>query len=68
MPDRYLGQLISKYQVTRLLGAGAFSWVYEAIDQDLEIPVALKILRPEYAGQDLAEARFRREAAGRLNS
>lgn len=63
MPDRYLGQLISKYQVTRLLGAGAFSWVYEAIDQDLEIPVALKILRPEYAGQDLAEARFRREAA-----
>ena len=63
MPDRYLGQIISKYQVTRLLGSGAFSWVYEAIDQDLEIPVALKILRPEFSGQDLAEARFRREAA-----
>ncbi|QJR34952.1 serine/threonine-protein kinase [Gemmatimonas groenlandica] len=63
MPDRYLGQIISKYQVTRLLGSGAFSWVYEAIDQDLEIPVALKILRPEFSGQDVAEARFRREAA-----
>jgi len=63
VPDRYLGQIISKYQVTRLLGSGAFSWVYEAIDQDLEIPVALKILRPEFSGQDLAEARFRREAA-----
>ncbi len=63
MPDRYLGQRISKYQVTRLLGSGAFSWVYEAIDQDLEIPVALKILRPEFSGQELAEARFRREAA-----
>jgi serine/threonine-protein kinase len=34
----------------------------------LEIPVALKLLRPEYAGQELAEARFHREAAGRLNS
>jgi len=63
VPDRYLGQIISKYQVTRLLGSGAFSWVYEAIDQDLEIPVALKILRPEFSGQELAEARFRREAA-----
>ena len=63
MPDRYLGQIISKYRVTRLLGSGAFSWVYEAIDQDLEIPVALKILRPEFSGQVLAEARFRREAA-----
>ena len=63
MPDRYLGQIISKYRVTRLLGSGAFSWVYEAIDQDLEIPVALKILRPEFSGHDLSEARFRREAA-----
>ena len=63
MPDRYLGQIISKYRVTRLLGAGAFSWVYEAVDQDLEIPVALKILRPEFSGHDIGEARFRREAA-----
>ncbi len=63
MPERYLGQIISKYRVTRLLGSGAFSWVYEAVDQDLEILVALKILRPEFSGQELAEARFRREAA-----
>jgi len=63
VPERYLGQIIGKYRVTRLLGSGAFSWVYEAVDQDLEIPVALKILRPEFAGQDIAEARFRREAA-----
>lgn len=63
MPDRYLGRTIGKYRVTRHLGTGAFSWVYEAVDQDLEIPVALKILRPEFAGQDLAESRFRKEAA-----
>lgn len=63
MPNRYLGREIGKYKVIRLLGGGAFSWVYEAIDQDLEIPVALKILRPEYAGREQDEARFRREAA-----
>lgn len=62
MPDRYLGRTIGKYRVTRHLGTGAFSWVYEAVDQDLEIPVALKILRPEFAGQDTAESRFRKEA------
>jgi serine/threonine protein kinase len=63
VPNRYLGQTIHKYRVTRLLGSGAFSWVYEAIDQDLEIPVALKILRPEFAGHEQAEAQFRKEAA-----
>lgn len=63
MSDRFLGRQIGKYRVIRLLGAGAFAWVYEAIDLDLEIPVALKVLRPEFAGDAAAEARFRREAA-----
>lgn len=63
MPNRYLDREIGKYKVIRLLGGGAFSWVYEAIDQDLEIPVALKVLRPEFAGQPEDEARFRKEAA-----
>lgn len=63
MPDRYLGRTLGKYRVTRHLGTGAFAWVYEAVDLDLEIPVALKILRPEFAGLDTARARFRREAA-----
>jgi len=63
VPDRYLGKQIGKYRVIKLLGGGSFAWVYEAIDRDLEIPVALKILRPEFAGQAEAETRFRREAA-----
>ncbi len=63
MPDRYLGSRIGKYRVIRLIGSGAFAWVYEAVDNDLDIPVALKILRPEFAGQADAEARFRREAS-----
>ena len=62
LPERYLGRVLGKYRVIRLLGAGAFAWVYEAVDLDLEIPVALKILRPEYAGVPDAETRFRREA------
>ncbi|MDQ6612188.1 MAG: serine/threonine protein kinase, partial [Gemmatimonadota bacterium] len=62
LPERYLGRTLGKYRVTRLIGAGAFAWVYEAVDLDLEIPVALKILRPEYAGVPDAETRFRREA------
>ncbi|MEP6765384.1 MAG: serine/threonine-protein kinase [Gemmatimonadaceae bacterium] len=62
LPERYLGRQLGKYRVIRLLGAGAFAWVYEAVDLDLEIPVALKILRPEYAGVANAETRFRREA------
>ncbi len=63
MSDRFLGRQIGKYRVIRLLGAGAFAWVYEAIDLDLEIPIALKVLRPEFAGDPEAEARFRREAS-----
>ncbi len=63
MPERHLGRQIGKYRVIRLLGGGAFAWVYEAIDLDLEIPVALKILRPEFSGNETAEARFRREAS-----
>lgn len=63
MPERYLGQTLGgRYRLTRLLGAGAYAWVYEAVDVELEIPVAVKVLRPEHTGNATAEARFRREA------
>lgn len=35
-----------KYRVENLLGKGGFSRVYRAIQEDLDRPVALKILRP----------------------
>ncbi len=63
MPERHLGRQIGKYRVIRLLGDGAFAWVYEAIDRDLEIAVALKILRPEFAADPVSQTRFRREAS-----
>jgi serine/threonine-protein kinase len=62
VPSRFLGRQIGRYQVTRLLGGGAFSWVYEAVDRELRIPVALKVLRPDVAALEGAELRFRREA------
>ncbi len=63
MPERYLGQTLGgRYRLTRLLGVGAYAWVYEAIDVELEISVAVKVLRPEHTGNETAEARFRREA------
>ncbi|MCA0376318.1 MAG: serine/threonine protein kinase [Gemmatimonadetes bacterium] len=62
MPDRLLGRTLGKYRVTRLLGIGGFAWVYEAVDTDLELPVALKVLRPDVAELPDALARFRREA------
>lgn len=40
------GDLIAeRYRVEALLGEGGMSWVYRAIDQHLERPVALKVLR-----------------------
>ena len=37
--------------------------MYKAYDPELEIPVALKILKPQYAGDEKFEQRFRREAS-----
>ena len=63
MPERHLGQTLGKFRVDSLIGSGGFAWVYKAWDPDLEIPVALKVLKPQYAGDDKFESRFRREAS-----
>lgn len=63
MPERYLGRSLGKYRVAALLGTGGFAWVYSAHDPDLDIDVALKVLKPQYAGDPEFVARFRREAS-----
>ena len=63
MPERYLGRNLGKYRVDAVIGTGGFAWVYKAYDPELEIPVALKILKPQYAGDEKFEQRFRREAS-----
>lgn len=46
-----------------MIGSGGFAWVYRAFDPELEIPVAVKVLKPQYAGDEKFEERFRREAS-----
>ena len=63
MPERYLGKSLGKYRVEELVGSGGFAWVYRGFDPTLGIPVALKVLKPQFAGDPQFEERFRREAS-----
>jgi serine/threonine-protein kinase len=54
-------QQLEGYRLQRLLGEGACGYVFEAVDGHGDA-VALKILRPELAGDATARARFQREA------
>jgi len=51
-----------RYRLDRRLGAGAMGVVYQATDQELQRPVAVKILRSVLLDGDEAAARFEREA------
>lgn len=63
MPERYLGRQLGRFRVDSVVGSGGFAWVYKGYDPELDIPVAIKILKPQYAGEEAFETRFRREAA-----
>jgi len=60
---------VGRYRLRRLLGEGALGLVYEALGED-GATVAVKVLRPERAGDAAARARFVREArlAARIES
>jgi eukaryotic-like serine/threonine-protein kinase len=60
---------VGRYRLLRLLGEGALGLVYEAAGEDGAI-VAVKVLRPEWAENAAARARFLREArlAARIES
>ncbi|HMA01388.1 MAG: serine/threonine-protein kinase [Gemmatimonas sp.] len=63
MPERYLGRHLGRFRVDSIVGSGGFAWVYKGYDPELQIPVAIKILKPQYAGEEAFETRFRTEAA-----
>ncbi|HYO91511.1 MAG TPA: serine/threonine-protein kinase, partial [Pyrinomonadaceae bacterium] len=70
VPSRHGSRLIAeKYRLDRLLGRGGMGAVYEGTHVDLDRPVAIKLLLPDFTADPEALERFRREAraAARLN-
>lgn len=58
-----VGRLIAgRYRVQQRRGTGGHGIVLDAVDEQLKRPVAIKILRPQFAADKSAEARFRLEA------
>lgn len=57
-----VGKSIGRYTVDRLLGQGGFAWVYAAHRTSDGETVALKVLKPRYAGDKQFETRFRNES------
>lgn len=54
--------LASRYRLESRIATGGMGEVWRARDTVLDRPVAVKLLRPEYAGQPETLARFRAEA------
>ncbi len=52
----------SRYRVREVLGKGGMGIVFLADDLTEEVPVAIKVLRPELSSDENGVARFRREA------
>lgn len=53
--------LAGRYRIDGLLGIGGMGMVYRAFDLDLQVAVALKLLRPELSSRAEAFDRFRQE-------
>ena len=56
-----VGHTLGPYQLERLLGQGGFAWVFVGREAD-GTPVAVKVLKPRYAGDPQFESRFRNES------
>jgi serine/threonine-protein kinase len=59
--DAYEARQIGQYRLKRLLGAGGMGEVYLAEHRLMKRPCAIKIIRPDKAGDPLTLARFERE-------
>lgn len=60
--DARIGQLLcNRYQVRRVVADGGMGRVYESLDMQARRNVALKVLHPDVAGDQVAVERFKRE-------
>lgn len=58
-----IGEIVGeRYRIDAVVGAGGMATVFEAFDQTLERPVAVKVMRREVIGEPDQLERFRREA------
>ena len=55
-------QKIGPYQITRLIGKGGMGRVYEAINEQIQRRVAIKILNSQFAANTIVVQRFLNEA------
>ncbi|HVG38608.1 MAG TPA: serine/threonine-protein kinase [Pyrinomonadaceae bacterium] len=64
-----IGNTVGTYKITEKIGEGGMGAVFKGVDLMLEREVAIKVLRPELAGQPEIVERFRAEAVtlARLN-
>lgn len=60
-PTDLVGQALGPYTLERLLGQGGFAWAFVGRAAD-GTPVAIKVLKPRYAGDAPFESRFRNES------
>src|ERR1700758_2036155 len=50
-----------RYEILEILGEGGMGAVYKAMDRELSRPVALKVIRPDLAGNQAILDRFKQE-------
>lgn len=67
--QQWVGRMLGKYQVTKIIGQGGMGIVVEAVDPHIERNVAIKVLPERFVANTTLVDRFRAEAraAGRLN-
>jgi serine/threonine protein kinase len=60
--ESWLSRRILGYDVVRVLGEGGMGVVYELYDRNLDVRLAMKVLKPEFVRHPQIAPRFRQEA------
>lgn len=60
--ENLVGQMIDKYRIESLIGAGGMGVVYQARHEMMDRRVAIKMLKREFAEDDSSVKRFQQEA------